>query len=313
MSNYKSLTKPVILLLIFFTFTRSKAQNAVDMKSDNSSQQISPVIADGAQLQLVSSQFSFTEGPAADKYGNVFFTDQPNNTIWKYDTSGKLSIFLKNAGRSNGMFFDKNGNLITCADEHNQLWSIDPDGKVTVLVTNFKRLHFNGPNDVWVSPREEFYFTDPYYQRDYWKRKSPEIQGEKVYLLRRNQEPQVVADNLVKPNGIIGTPDNKYLYVADIGGNKTYKYVIADDGTLQRPVLFVPMGSDGMTIDNKGNIYLTGKGVTVYNPEGKLIEHIDVPAAWTGNVTFGGSKKNILFITASEKIYTLEMKVKGVQ
>jgi len=283
------------------------------MDSTNSLQNSSPVIADGAKLQLISSQFSFTEGPAADKSGNVYFTDQPNNTIWKYDINGKLSVFLKNAGRANGMYFDKLGNLITCADEHNQLWSIDRQGKVTVLVKDFNGLHLNGPNDVWVSPGGGIYFTDPYYQRDYWERKSPEIQGQKVYFLKKNKKPVIVIDNLVKPNGIIGTPDGKYLYVADIEGNKTFKYTIAADGTLKEQTLFIDQGSDGMTIDNKGNLYLTGKGVTVYNLEGKLIEHIDVPAAWTGNVTFGGIKKDILFITASEKIYTLKMKVNGVQ
>ncbi len=121
----------------------------------------------------------------------------------------------------------------------------------------------------------------------------------------------MVVDNMIKPNGIVGTPDGKYLYVADIEGNKTYKFTIAEDGSLKDQALFAPQGSDGMTMDEKGNVYLTGKGVTVYNKEGKKIEHIDVPADWTGNVTFGGKEKNILFITASQNIFTLKMKVKG--
>ena len=132
--------------------------------------QKSDIIADGAKLQLISDQFSFTEGPAVDKDGNVYFTDQPNNRIWEYSTDGKLSVFLENAGRSNGMYFDKDGNLITCADEHNQMWSIAPDGKVTVLLTEFEGVHFNGPNDLWIDKKGGIYFTDPYYQRDYWTR-----------------------------------------------------------------------------------------------------------------------------------------------
>jgi gluconolactonase len=270
------------------------------------------VTADGATLQLISNQFSFTEGPATDKEGNVFFTDQPNNKIWKYDTDGNLSVFLSDAGRSNGMFFDEDGNLISCADEHNQLWSISPEGKVSVLVKGFHGHLFNGPNDVFVTPAGAIYFTDPYYQRSYWTRKAPDLDGQKVYFLKEKNDAVVVINDLKKPNGIVGTPDGKYLYVADIEGNKTYKYVVAEDGMLKDQKVFTDQGSDGMTIDNEGNIYLTGNGVTVYNPEGKKIEHIDIPAKWTGNITFWGKERNYLFITASENIFIIKMKVKGV-
>lgn len=275
------------------------------------SHQKSQIIADKAKLQLISSQFSFTEGPAKDQLGNIFFTDQPNNRIWKYATDGKLSIFKENAGRSNGMYFDKQGNLITCADEHNQLWIIQPDGKSTVLLNDLNGLHFNGPNDLWITPVGGIYFTDPYYQREYWTRNSSELDGQKVYYLSKNGKPIIVADNLVQPNGIIGTPDAKTLYIADIGASKTYRYQIAMDGKLIEQKLFASMGSDGMTIDDQGNIYLTGNGVTVFDKGGKLIEHIQVPEAWTGNVTFGGKENNILFITASKSVYILKMKVKG--
>jgi len=278
---------------------------------NNGSQPTSPVIADGAKLQLVSNQFKFTEGPATDKAGNVFFTDQPNDKIWKYDTEGNLSVFLSPSGRSNGMCFDNNDNLISCADEHDQLWSIDQKGKVTVLVKDYKGKLLNGPNDVFVTSKGKTYFTDPYYQRDYWTRKSPDIQGQKVYYLKDINDPVVVVDNMIKPNGIVATPDGKYLYVADIEANKIYKFTIAEDGTLKDQTLFAEQGSDGMTMDDKGNIYLTGKGVTVYNKEGKKIEHIDVPADWTANITFWGKERNYLFITASQNVYILKMKVKG--
>lgn len=270
------------------------------------------IIAPGASLNLVSSQFSFTEGPAVNKTGDVYFTDQPNDKIWKYSTNGKLSVFLDKAGRSNGMYFDKKGNLITCADEKNELWSISPKGKITVLLTSFEGHLFNGPNDVWVHPQGYIYFTDPYYQRSYWKRKSPDIQGQKLYRLPNGKKEAVVADeNLLQPNGIMGTPDGRYLYVSDIRDSKVYRYTINDDGSLTGRQLFVAQQSDGMTIDSQGNVYLTGKGVTVYNATGKKIGHIDVPAKWTANVCFGGKQKNILFITASESVYTLQMQVRG--
>jgi len=270
------------------------------------------IVAEGATLQLISNQFSFTEGPAADTDGNVYFTDQPNDKIWKYGTDAKLSVFLQKTGRSNGMYFDAKGNLITCADEQNQLWSISPNKKITVLVNDFNGLKLNGPNDVWVHPNGTFYFTDPYYQRDYWERKKPEIEEQRTYMLQKSKALKIAAENFKKPNGIIGTPDGKYLYIADIGDNKTYRFNIETDGSLTNRQLFVEQGSDGMTIDNRGNIYLTGDGVTVYNAEGKKIRQIPVPAGWTANVCFGGNNKNQLFITASESLYVLDMNVKGV-
>jgi gluconolactonase len=280
------------------------------------SQQSDAVIAGNAEPQLISSQFSFTEGPAVDKQGNIFFTDQPNNKIWKYGIDGKLSVFLDKAGRSNGMYFDKNGNLITCADEKNELWSINPQGKVTVLIKDFQGHQFNGPNDLWINQKGDIYFTDPYFQRNYWERKNPdpEIKGEKLYYLPKGKKGAIIADaDLQKPNGIVGTPDGKFLYVADMGPKKIFRYEIDQNGSLKNRQTFVEDISDGMTIDNKGNVYLAGNGVTVYNSEGKQIQHIKVPSRWTANVCFGGKNKDILFITASESVYILPMQVKGVQ
>lgn len=267
------------------------------------------------KAQMISNQFSFTEGPATDKKGNVFFTDQPNNKIWEYDTQGKLSLFMDSAGRSNGMYFDKKGNLISCADEHDELWSITPDKKVTVLVKSFSGKLLNGPNDVWVDRSTGgIYFTDPYYQRDYWTRQQSDLDGMKVYYLPKGaKEAIIVNDKLKKPNGITGTPDGKYLYVADINSNKTYRFTRQADGTLSDEQVFVNQGSDGMTIDALGNIYLCGKGVTVYNPAGTKIAHIDIPEPWTANICFAGKNRDVLFITASKAIYTLKMKVKGVE
>ena len=265
--------------------------------------------------RLVSHQFSFTEGPAVDKQGNIFFTDQPNNRIWEYDTSGQLSLFLQNSGRSNGMYFDKEGNLLSCADGHNEIWSISSDKEIKSLLNNFHGGTFNGPNDIWVNPlNDAIFFTDPYYKRDYWTIPHPHMSKERVYYWNRNtRNPVVVESDLKKPNGIIGTPDGKFLYIADIGGNRTYRYEIRPSGRLSHKQLFVKQGSDGMTIDNKGDIYLTGNGVTIYNKEGKLIQHIAIHEPWTANVCIGGKQNNILFITASQSIYTLRLKVKGVQ
>ena len=266
-------------------------------------------------LKLISRQFAFTEGPAVNQKGEVFFTDQPNDKIWKYGTDGRLSVFMEKSGRANGTYFDRRGNLLVCADEHNELWSVSKNGKVKVLLENLDGKKLNGPNDLWVDSKGGIYFTDPYYQRDYWQRQKPEIEGQKVYYLPagKNAVLKMVADDVTKPNGIVGSADGKYLFVADIQRNKTYRYTIAADGTLNGQKIAANQGADGITLDKQGNLYLAGNGVTIYNPEGVKIGHIEVKEPWTSNVCFGGKNRSDLFITASKAIYTIPMQVSGIE
>lgn len=277
--------------------------------------QHSSIIADDALLVKVDSTYSFTEGPASDKDGNVYFTDQPNDKIIKWHANdNSLSIFKEPSGRANGLYFDHDGNLLAAADENNELWRIDSNGNVDTLLTSFEDKKLNGPNDIWVDLKGGIYFTDPYYQREYWTRTKAEIPEKNVYYISPDgKEVSIIASGFVQPNGIIGTTDGKTLYVADIGDKKTYAYTIQPNGTLTGKKLFTNMGSDGMTIDNKGNIYLTGDGVTVFNKKGEQIHHIPINENWTANITFGGKDQNILFITAMGAIYTLKMNVKGVR
>ncbi len=272
------------------------------------------IIAPGAKVQKLSGGFKFTEGPAVDAQGNVFFTDQPNNRIHKWSADGKLSTFHESPGRANGLYFDKKGNLLACADLNNELWSIDMQGNATVLVRDYKGKKLNGPNDLWEDTKGGIYFTDPLYKRPYWNRGPMEQDGQHVYYLSPNRQKLIrLTNDLVQPNGIIGTPDGKLLYVADIGDRKTYVYNTNADGALSNKKLFCSMGSDGMTIDDEGNIYLTGRGVTVFNSAGQKIEHIPIDAGWTANVCFGGEDRHTLFITAQTSFYSLRMRVKGVQ
>lgn len=272
----------------------------------------SAVVAPGAKIEKLAGDFTFTEGPTCDKTGNVFFTDQPNNRILKWSIEGKLTTFMQPAGRANGMFFDKQGKLIACADEHTELWSITPDGQHTVLAKEYEGKKLNAPNDVWVRKDGSLFFTDPFYKRPWWDYDKAPQTTEQVYFLSADRKTlKRVTTDLVQPNGIIGRPDGKMLFVADIGANKTYRYDIQRDGSLANKHLHCELGSDGMTLDTEGNLYLTGKGVIVFDKAGQKIAHIDVPEPWSANVSFGGKDHKTLFITASKGLYSIRTKYRG--
>jgi len=270
------------------------------------------LVDQGATLQKLADEFSFTEGPTCDAMGNVYFTDQPNNRILRWGNDSKLTTFMQPAGRANGMCSDTNGNLIACAEEKNELWSVAPDGKVTVIASEYGGKPFNGPNDVWIAPNGGLYFTDPFYRRAWGRYQQMPQDGQHVYYVTPDRKRIVrVIRDLKQPNGITGTPDGKRLFVADIGAGRTWAYDVNPDGALTNKTLFCDLGSDGMTIDEWGNLYLTGKGITIFDKTGRKIEHIDVPEPWTANVSFGGPDHRTLFITASKSLYSIRLRVKG--
>jgi gluconolactonase len=279
---------------------------------------VAPVVAaDGpfdpaAKVEKLAGGFKFTEGCASDKDGNVYFTDQPNDRIHMWSADGKLSTFLEKSGRSNGLCVDAAGTLWACADEKNELWKIDPaTKKAEVLVKDFKGKRLNGPNDIWVTPTGGAYFTDPLYQRPYWPKAEVEREKRGVYFYSPKGELTRVADDLTQPNGIIGTADGKTLYVADINARKTYRYAIGADGTLADKTLFCEKGSDGMTLDADGNVYLTSGAVWVFDQTGKQVAELKVPES-PSNVCFGGKDRKTLFITARTGLYAIRCTVAGV-
>lgn len=275
---------------------------------------LSKIVRPGVKLEKLAEGFKFTEGPSADSEGNVFFTDQPNDRIMKWGTDERLTTFMQPSGRSNGMAFDRNDNLWSCADEKNEIWIIRRDKSTEKIPSLYEGKVLNGPNDLWIDPKGGVYFTDPFYKRTWWDHQNQPQDIEAVYYLSPDHGAitRVITD-LTKPNGIVGTPDGRKLFVADIGANKTWMYTVNKDASLSDKKLFCELGSDGMTIDSKGNIYLTGNGITVFDPSGKKIGNIPVPEKWTANVCFGGKDLKSLFITASTGFYRMKMSVKGTR
>jgi gluconolactonase len=269
-------------------------------------------IVTGARVEKAGTGYTFTEGPAVAPDGRVYFTDQPNDKIYVWDEKNRISLWLEGTNRSNGLYFNKKGQLVTCADLYNQLAYFDNDKKLHVIHEKYNDNLLNAPNDLWIASNGGIYFSDPYYHRKWWEEgrgEEQEVRG--VYYLNPKGEIARVIDDFKQPNGLIGTPDGKILYVSDINDGKIWKYNIQPDGSLANKTFFAPHGSDGMTIDNKGNVYLTSGKVWIYSPKGELVQEIEVPEN-PSNVCFGGKKRNILFITARTSVYTLIMNVKGV-
>jgi gluconolactonase len=257
-------------------------------------------------LQKVSGTYVFSEGPAVDLNGSVYFSDVSAGKIYKWSPDGRVSVFVEGLKGPNGLEFAENGLLIACEGGLGRLISIDMQGKITVLVEKYNQLRFNEPNDLWIDAQGGIYFTDPAYT-------SPVVQdGEHVYYLSpdRSQVQRVISD-LVRPNGIVGTSDGKTLYVTDHGAGKTYTYTIGAGGALTHKELFVPVGSDGMTLDASGSLYLTTPNkVQVYDAAGNHLRDIATPENPT-NVAFGGADHLTLFITARTAVYLLPVLVNG--
>jgi gluconolactonase len=263
------------------------------------------------EVEKLVGGFSFTEGPAVDKEGNIYFTDIPNNMILIWTIDNRLDTFSANSGGANGLYFDRDGNLLACEGEEGRITSTSPDGEIKTLAGEFNGKRFNKTNDLWPDGKGGVYFTDPRYGG---QGELPQ-DGEHVYYIKPDHSSVIrVCDDFVKPNGLIGTPDGKMLYITDAGGGKTYRYDIEEDGLLSNKTLFVEYGCDGMTIDKSGNVYLTTGGkqaVDIFSPDGELLKSIEVPEK-PSNVCFGGKKRNQLFITARTSLYRVELNTRGV-
>lgn len=321
---------------------KNSNQDEQDIPSAAGGKQQKVLAADNKRLDTIQKGFSFTEGPAVDKQGNVFFTDQPNDKIYRWDAAtGNTSLFLEGTGRSNGMAFDKDGNIIACADMYGELWKIFPDGSHEVLVDNYNGKLLNGPNDVWINPvTGGIYITDPIFPRPYWEATDPRKTGNPTWEPHHSEQAETGkgghvyylapgSHTLVRvttmegwdadtwPNGVVGTPDGKKLYVNkwyydDKGG--TWEFDINPDGTLSNMTEFSEWGGDGMSMDELGNIYISnGKGITVLDSKGDNIMTIPLGGSGTNNV-FAGKNEKTLFITGPvDRVTKIQMNVRGVE
>ena len=264
-------------------------------------------IAPGAAVERIATGYTFLEGPSADTYGNIYFTDIPTERILRWTPDDGVTIYRENTNQANGLSFDLDGRLLICEMETRRITAIGLDGNGTTIADHFDGRRFNSPNDVWVDRNGGIYFTDPRYGAT----DDIELDGNHVFYITpgTNTILQVTSD-LVRPNGLVGTLDGRRIYIADHGGGQTFVYDIEPDGRLNNQQVFVQQGADGITLDSKGNVYLTGDDVTIYNPSGIPVGSIAVPEP-PANLAFGGIDGTTLFITARSSLYSVKMMVTG--
>lgn len=283
----------------------------------------------------------FLEGPAVDAAGNVIFSDIAGNRLLKMDTTGTVTTFRADSGRTNGNCFDSQGRLISCeggeqGPGRRRIVRTDmKSGEITVLTERYEGKRYNSPNDCCVDARGRIWFTDPRYGAD---RSDLEMDVEAVYCIdERGQVRRMLTQKEIdRPNGIAVSPDDKTLYVIDShpkpGGNrKIWAFDLAADGSLsgQRVVYDFGKGrgGDGMRVDSTGNIWVAAginnlrgnpgesldvpAGVYVISPQGKLLGRIPTPEDLITNVAFGGPDRKTLYVTAGKTLYRVPVTVAG--
>jgi len=268
-----------------------------------SAQPVMNLLIPGEGWQVVGEGYKFTEGPATNSKGEVFFTDIPNSRIYKVGLDGKVSLFKENTGEANGLMFGPDGKLYACQNGKKRIVTYDVGGKETVVTEDIQS------NDLAVNSRGEIYVSDP--------------NNKQVWFISAKGEKRIVDTGIARPNGVVLSPDQSLLLVADTAGQFVYSFQIQPDGSLthKQPYFHLHLAdgatqssADGMTVDTQGNLYVTTQiGLQFCDQAGRVNGIISKPQrAWLSNVVFGGPNLDELYVTCSNKVYKRRTKAKGV-
>ena len=268
------------------------------------------------EIKTIGSEFQFTEGPASDGQGNMYFTDIPANLIYRLAADGKFAPARDPSNHTNGLMFTGAGQLL-CCEMDGALVAFDLKTNTrTVLTDKYNDTRYNAPNDLVIDSRGGVYFTDPRFRAP-----EPWPQGvEAVYYRDPAGKVTRLADDLKAPNGVILSPDEKTLYVIPSMQKEMMAYTVAADGSVSEPRVFCTLqqpegkdntGGDGLTVDTNGNLYITSAlGIQVFTPKGKLLGIISFPQQ-PANVSFGGKDGKTLYVTARTGVYSVPMEAQG--
>jgi gluconolactonase len=280
----------------------------------NTSGNIHAIRDSNAKVEKLSGSFKFTEGPAWHPRGFLIFSDIPADTIYQWTTDGKFSIYRHPAGNPNGNTFDKEGRLIT-AQHNRRLVRTEKNGQITILAERYQGKRLNSPNDVVVKSDGSIYFTDPPFAIS---KEQEELGFYGIYRLTPDESLSLLSKEMVRPNGLAFSPDEKTLYVSDSEKKYIRAFEVNSDGTLVNSRVFAELAGppdkgvpDGLKVDVKGNIYCSGsEGVWIFSPSGNLLGKILVPEVVT-NLAWGDKDYKTLYMTASKSLYRIRLNVAG--
>jgi len=262
--------------------------------------------------EVLGEGFGFTEGPAADAAGNVYFSDGRNDSIHCYRPGRGIELFVDDSTDANGMMFNRRGELYVCEGAAGRVVAFDLATKEKrILCSEFEGLPFNEPNDLAVDRTDGFYFSDPNYQHH----GQPTVRKQDVYYCSAAGEVSRVSTVCFKPNGVLLSEDGSTLYVADARGQRIFRYRVVAPGRLADETLWIDhLGAnpDGLTLDEHDNLYICcGKaGLKVFDRAADYLGRIDVHAA---NTCFGAPDWRTLFIASAERFVALRTKVTGIR
>jgi len=283
--------------------------------ADNAAFQLSDLIEPTAKATVLGTGYGFSEGPAADAVGNIYFSDGTKDTIHFYAYGRPVEVFVDDSTDANGMMFNRDGKLVSVEGAAFRIVEFNMRTKEKrVLASEIDGTRFNEPNDLSIDFENGFYFSDPNYKH----RGQETVMKEDVYYVSKDGKVTRVSTVCVKPNGVLLTADCKMLYVGDNGSANIYKYDVLGPGQLANETVFIndARGSDGMTLDAEGNLYIacSGSGVRIYDKTGKYIGSIDkeFDVPYASNCVFGGPDFSILYITSRDKFLGIPMKVQGM-
>lgn len=286
-----------------------------NLQAEDAPQSI-PGLGPVGKVKKLHTGLQFTEGPAADGKGNLYFSDIPANKIYKLDSQGELTTFLEPSTTTNGLMLNAAGNIVAASME-GRLIEVDVKTKeIKVLAGEYEGKRFNAPNDVVIDRDGGIYFTDPHFRSP-----MPLPQGVKGFYYHA-PDGKVTRLGAVEaaPNGVILSPDEKTLYIIPSMQAEMLAYPVLAPGKIGEQRVFCTLqqaagakngGGDGLAIDEKGNLYITSKlGLQVFSPAGKLLGIIPFPEQ-PANCKFGGPDNKLLYVTARTSLYVVPMEVAG--
>lgn len=270
------------------------------------------IVAENVEPRVVGSGYGFTEGPAADAEGNVYFSDGANNSIYYYPFGQSVELFVNDSIDANGMMLNHRGELYVCEGAAYRVVALDLRTKrKRVLCSDFEGLRFNEPNDLAIDADDGFYFSDPNYQH----RGQPTVRPQNVYYCSARGEVSCVSTICFKPNGVLLSEDGATLYIADARGQRIYRYDVLGPGRLAGERIWIDQlgaNPDGLTLDEHQNLYVCcGKGgLRIFDAQGSPVGRLDLHAA---NACFGGPDFTTLMVASADKFLAIPTRVVGIK